>query len=182
MLFQVKLSNFQRLQPTFRALNLRFDSHTANQLMTEEPGVAMTLLAQIKVVLDMPPGNIYNTRMCTRTYIYIYALRIYVQLQPHISHPLNVHVHAHACAHVHLHACVCVCVCVCVLMHNSCAHVYWHGLLRTCTNFEYDFGVCMLWANLKTPVHMCTCISACAYNECWLISHRKHLENFNRQK
>ena len=50
-----KLSNFQRLQPVFRELNIRFDSHTANQLMTEEPGIAMQLLQQMKVKLDVAP-------------------------------------------------------------------------------------------------------------------------------
>ena len=50
-----KLSNFQRLQPVFRELNIKFDSHTANQLMTEEPGIAMQLLQQMKVKLDVAP-------------------------------------------------------------------------------------------------------------------------------
>ena len=49
-----KLANFQRLQPVFRSLNIKFDSHTANQLMTEEPGIAMALLQQMKVKLDVP--------------------------------------------------------------------------------------------------------------------------------
>jgi hypothetical protein len=50
-----KLANFQRLQPTFRSLNIKFDSHTANQLMTEEPGIAVALLQQMKVKLDVAP-------------------------------------------------------------------------------------------------------------------------------
>ena len=50
-----KLANFQRLQPLFRSLDIRFDSHTANQLMTEEPGIAMQLLQQMKVKLDVDP-------------------------------------------------------------------------------------------------------------------------------
>uniref|UniRef100_A0A7S1DS89 Calponin-homology (CH) domain-containing protein n=1 Tax=Hemiselmis andersenii TaxID=464988 RepID=A0A7S1DS89_HEMAN len=59
----VKLANFQRLQPSFRALNIRFDSHTANQLMTEEPGCAAALLGKLKVALDMPTGS--KTRAST---------------------------------------------------------------------------------------------------------------------
>ena len=51
-----KLANFQRLQPTIRSLNIKFDAHVANQLMTEEPGAAMMLLQQLKVVLDVEPG------------------------------------------------------------------------------------------------------------------------------
>jgi hypothetical protein len=52
-----KLVNFQRLQPTIRSLHIKFDSHIANQLMTEEPGAAMMLLQQLKVVLDVEPGD-----------------------------------------------------------------------------------------------------------------------------
>lgn len=52
-----KLTNFQRLQPVIRSLNIKFDSHIANQLMTEEPGAAMMLLQQLKVVLDVEPGG-----------------------------------------------------------------------------------------------------------------------------
>ena len=54
-----KLANFQRLQPTFRSLNIKFDSHSANQLMTEEPGIAMQLLQELKVKLDVaqPVGS-----------------------------------------------------------------------------------------------------------------------------
>lgn len=60
---QIKLMNFQRLQPTFRSLNIRFDSHMANQLMTEEPGAAAALLGRLKVALDMPAGS--ATRVST---------------------------------------------------------------------------------------------------------------------
>jgi hypothetical protein len=45
---EIKLSNFQRLLPALRALNIRFNSQLANELMTEERGAALNILLQLK--------------------------------------------------------------------------------------------------------------------------------------
>jgi hypothetical protein len=48
---EIKLSNFQRLLPAMRALNIRFNSQLANELMTEERGAALNILMQLKTNL-----------------------------------------------------------------------------------------------------------------------------------
>ena len=57
-----KLSNFKRLEPVFRSLNIRFDSHIASQLMTEEQGIALKFLQQLKVTLDATRTGATNPR------------------------------------------------------------------------------------------------------------------------
>jgi hypothetical protein len=49
---EAKLSNFQRLVPALKALSIRFNSQIANELMTEEHGVALKMLQQLKSQLD----------------------------------------------------------------------------------------------------------------------------------
>jgi hypothetical protein len=50
---EVRQANFQRLQPALRSLNIRLNSHIANQLMTEEAGAAIKILQQLKLNLDV---------------------------------------------------------------------------------------------------------------------------------
>ena len=57
-----KLANFKRLEPVLRSLNVRFDSHIASQLMTEERGVALKFLQQLKVTLDATKTGATNPR------------------------------------------------------------------------------------------------------------------------
>ncbi len=52
---EIKLSNFQRLLPALRALNIRFNSQIANGLMTEERGAALNILLQLKA--DLVPSK-----------------------------------------------------------------------------------------------------------------------------
>lgn len=49
---EAKLSNFQRIVPALKALNIRLNSRTANDLMTEEHGAALKILQQLKTQLD----------------------------------------------------------------------------------------------------------------------------------
>lgn len=58
---EVKLVNFRRLQPHFRALDVKLDSAIANKLMTEEHGVALIILQQLKIALDVPKRALKTT-------------------------------------------------------------------------------------------------------------------------
>ena len=57
-----KLANFKRLEPVFRSLNVKFNSHIASQLMTEERGIALKFLQQLKVTLDSTKTGASNPR------------------------------------------------------------------------------------------------------------------------
>jgi hypothetical protein len=52
--------NFERLEPTLRALKISFNSKTVEQVMRGERGLALRLLYQIKMVLEKvyPPTDI----------------------------------------------------------------------------------------------------------------------------
>lgn len=47
-----KLNNFTRLEPTFRTLEIPFNSITAHEVMNEKPGVATRLLYQLYIALS----------------------------------------------------------------------------------------------------------------------------------
>ena len=49
---EAKVSNYQRLLPALKALNIRFNSQIANDLMTEEKGIGLKILQQLKSHLD----------------------------------------------------------------------------------------------------------------------------------
>jgi hypothetical protein len=52
--------NFERIEPTLRNLNIKFDSTTVDKIMKGERGVALRLLYQMKMVLEKvyPPTDI----------------------------------------------------------------------------------------------------------------------------
>ncbi|PIK53705.1 putative sperm flagellar protein 2 [Apostichopus japonicus] len=47
-----KLNNFTRLEPTFRTLEIPFNTNTAHEVMTEKPGVATRLMSQLYIALS----------------------------------------------------------------------------------------------------------------------------------
>ena len=49
---QSSLGNFQRLEPSMLSLNVKFTSKMCNQLLTEDKGVALKLLTELKLKLD----------------------------------------------------------------------------------------------------------------------------------
>ncbi len=55
-----KIDNFTKLQPTFRNLNIKFDSKMIDGIMKEERGVALRLLYQLKMALEKvyPPTDV----------------------------------------------------------------------------------------------------------------------------
>lgn len=54
------MRNFERIEPTLRNLNIKFDSTTVDKIMKGERGVALRLLYQMKMVLEKvyPPTDI----------------------------------------------------------------------------------------------------------------------------
>jgi len=56
------INNFTRLQPSVTKLGLPFDSKLANQIMTEEKGVASKFLYQLKTVLDSLRKDMYDSK------------------------------------------------------------------------------------------------------------------------
>jgi len=52
--------NFEKLEPTLRALQIHFNSNTVQQIMEKQQGIAILLLYQIKMVLEKvyPPADI----------------------------------------------------------------------------------------------------------------------------
>jgi hypothetical protein len=54
-----KIDNFTKLQPTLRALKIKFDSKMIDGIMKEERGVALRLLYQLKMSLEKvyPPTD-----------------------------------------------------------------------------------------------------------------------------
>lgn len=55
-----KIDNFTKLQPTFKNLNIKFDSKIIDSIMKEERGIALRLLYQLKMALEKvyPPTDI----------------------------------------------------------------------------------------------------------------------------
>lgn len=55
-----KIDNFTKLQPTLRALNIKFDSKMIDGIMKEERGIALRVLYQLKMALEKvyPPADI----------------------------------------------------------------------------------------------------------------------------
>ena len=46
------MQNFERLEPTLRNLNIKFDSKLVDRIMKRERGLALRLLYQLKMCLD----------------------------------------------------------------------------------------------------------------------------------
>jgi len=55
-----KVQNFEKLEPTLRNLNIKFDSVLVDKIMKEERGYALRLLYQLKMILEKvyPPTDI----------------------------------------------------------------------------------------------------------------------------
>ena len=55
-----KVKNFEKLEPTFRNLNVKFDSTIVDKIMKQERGCALRLLYQLKMILEKvyPPTDI----------------------------------------------------------------------------------------------------------------------------
>lgn len=55
-----KVKNFEKLEPTLRNLNIKFDSCLVDKIMKQERGYALRLLYQIKMILEKvyPPTDI----------------------------------------------------------------------------------------------------------------------------
>jgi hypothetical protein len=55
-----KVKNFERLEPTLRNLNIKFDSGQVDKIMKQERGFALRLLYQLKMILEKvyPPTDI----------------------------------------------------------------------------------------------------------------------------
>jgi hypothetical protein len=55
-----KVKNFERLEPTLRNLNIKFDSVLVDKIMKQERGYALRLLYQLKMILEKvyPPTDI----------------------------------------------------------------------------------------------------------------------------
>ena len=47
-----RLQNFEKLEPTLRNLNIKFDSKMVDKIMKRERGIALRLLYQLKMVLE----------------------------------------------------------------------------------------------------------------------------------
>lgn len=47
-----KLQNFEKLEPTLRNLNIKFDSKMVDKIMKRERGLALRLLYQLKMCLE----------------------------------------------------------------------------------------------------------------------------------
>ena len=47
-----KLQNFEKLEPTLRNLNIKFDSKMVDRIMKKERGHALRLLYQLKMCLE----------------------------------------------------------------------------------------------------------------------------------
>lgn len=54
------MQNFEKLEPTLRNLNIKFDSRLVDKIMKQERGYALRLLYQIKMILEKvyPPTDI----------------------------------------------------------------------------------------------------------------------------
>jgi hypothetical protein len=54
------VKNFEKLEPTLRNLNIKFDSILVDKIMKQERGYALRLLYQLKMVLEKvyPPTDI----------------------------------------------------------------------------------------------------------------------------
>lgn len=55
-----KVKNFEKLEPTLRNLNIKFDSRQVDKIMKQERGYALRLLYQLKMILEKvyPPTDI----------------------------------------------------------------------------------------------------------------------------
>ena len=55
-----KVKNFEKLEPTLRNLNIKFDSQQVDKIMKQERGYALRLLYQLKMILEKvyPPTDI----------------------------------------------------------------------------------------------------------------------------
>lgn len=55
-----KVKNFEKLEPTLRNLNIKFDSILIDKIMKQERGYALRLLYQLKMILEKvyPPTDI----------------------------------------------------------------------------------------------------------------------------
>jgi len=55
-----KVKNFEKLEPTLRNLNIKFDSQQVDKIMKQERGFALRLLYQLKMILEKvyPPTDI----------------------------------------------------------------------------------------------------------------------------
>ena len=47
-----RLQNFEKLEPTLRNLNIKFDSKMVDKIMKRERGIALRLLYQLKMCLE----------------------------------------------------------------------------------------------------------------------------------
>jgi hypothetical protein len=54
------VKNFERLEPTLRNLNIKFDSQSVDKIMKKERGYALRMLYQLKMILEKvyPPTDI----------------------------------------------------------------------------------------------------------------------------
>lgn len=54
------MKNFEKLEPTLRNLNIKFDSQQVDKIMKQERGFALRLLYQLKMILEKvyPPTDI----------------------------------------------------------------------------------------------------------------------------
>ena len=57
------MKNFEKLEPTLRNLNIKFDSRQVDKIMKQERGFALRLLYQLKMILEkvyppLPPTDI----------------------------------------------------------------------------------------------------------------------------
>lgn len=55
-----RVKNFEKLEPTFRNLHVKFDSNLVDKIMKGERGCALRLLYQLKMILEKvyPPTDI----------------------------------------------------------------------------------------------------------------------------
>ena len=55
-----RLQNFEKLEPSLRNLNIKFDSKMVDKIMKQERGISLRLLYQLKMVLEKvyPPTDI----------------------------------------------------------------------------------------------------------------------------
>jgi hypothetical protein len=55
-----KVKNFEKLEPTLRNLNIKFDSQQVDKIMKKERGYALRMLYQLKMILEKvyPPTDI----------------------------------------------------------------------------------------------------------------------------
>lgn len=55
-----KVKNFEKLEPTLRNLNIKFDSQSVDKIMKKERGYALRMLYQLKMILEKvyPPTDI----------------------------------------------------------------------------------------------------------------------------